>query len=97
MRMKVVQRPPVASIDGLRLDRFEPGYHYDVGTALGILMLAERWAEPVLNKEPALLVPLNETKPCDNHDPLNLIRRKFPPCTEQFSVAADRERKTRTR
>jgi len=56
MRIKVLQRPTLLSVDGLRLDRFEPGYLYDVGTALGCLFLCVGWAEPVVTEEPALLV-----------------------------------------
>jgi hypothetical protein len=65
MRIRVVQRPTQASVDGLRLDRFETGYTYDVSTSLGCLMLSEQWAEPVVSEDPALLVPIggtNETK-----------------------------------
>src|SRR5467141_2558337 len=63
MRIRVVQRPSRASVDGMRLDPFEPGYVYDVGTTLGMLFLAEGWAEPVVTEEPAFVVPLSETKP----------------------------------
>jgi hypothetical protein len=63
MRIRVIRRPSVASVDGLLLDRFEPGNLYDVGTTLGNFMLAQRWAEPVLTEEQALLVPLDEAKP----------------------------------
>jgi hypothetical protein len=48
-------------VDGLRIDWFEPGCLYDVGTALGCLFLAERWAEPVVNEEPALLTAPRKT------------------------------------
>ena len=58
MRIKVIQRPPVASIDGLDLSHFHVGCLYDVGTAVGSVMLAEHWAEPCLDDSPALLVPL---------------------------------------
>src|SRR5467141_2757310 len=62
MRIRVVQRPSRESIDGLRLDRFQPGFRYDVGTTLGCLFLSEGWAEPVATEEPALLIPPSETK-----------------------------------
>jgi hypothetical protein len=60
MRIKVVRRPSRPSIDGLQLDRFERGCHYDVGTSLGALMLAEGWAEPAVD-DPALVIPFSET------------------------------------
>jgi len=81
MRIKIIQKPEPASIDGLLLDRFEPGFEYEVGTALGCLFLAERWAVPVVTEEPALLVPLRET---DASVPLDTWPAR--------SVAADRRR-----
>jgi hypothetical protein len=63
MRIRIIQRPGPQSIDGVRLDRFEPGYQYDVGHTLGALLLAERWAEPVSDDQPGLIVPFSETDP----------------------------------
>jgi hypothetical protein len=113
MRIRIRQRPPVASIDGLRLDRFEPGFLYDVGTTLGILLLAEGWAEPVLDEQPALLVPLSETAspglqpqaqssanaavPPDAPAPRNWIREFSPPYADRLGIAADFERRKRRR
>ena len=57
MRIRIVQTPPVACIDGVRLDQFEPGRLYDVGALLACLLVAERWAEPIASDEPALLIP----------------------------------------
>ena len=92
MRIRVLQRPPVVSIDGLRLDRFEAGYLYEVGPSLACLFLAEGWAKPVDYDEPALLVPLRET--ASDVDPRNLIREKYPPyIPDEFAIAADRRRK----
>ena len=52
MRIRVIQRPSATSVDGLELNRFEPGQVYDVGTAMGSLMLSEGWAEPVATETP---------------------------------------------
>jgi len=38
MRIKVIQRPTQPTIDGLSLLHFEPGYLYDVGTTLAMVM-----------------------------------------------------------
>jgi hypothetical protein len=112
MRIRIRHRPPMASIDGLRLDRFEPGRVYDVGTTLGILMLAERWAEPVLDETPALLVPLDEadvpqqpqrqssardTMPGPPRTPSNLVREFFPKDVDHLATAADSARTKRRR
>ena len=41
LRIKILQKPPTSSIEGIRLDRFEPGFLYEVGNTLGALLLAE--------------------------------------------------------
>jgi hypothetical protein len=99
MRIKVIQRPNTASIDGLRLDRFEPGFQYDVGTSLGALFLAERWAVPVASEEPALVVPFSETDPAaetpdrDARTPANVAREQSPrSLNDRVDVAAPIER-----
>jgi len=107
MRIKILQRPTLLSVDGLRLDRFEPGYLYDVGTALGCLFLCEGWAEPVVTEEPALLVPLSETEPAhaapipaEDEEPSNLLREIYPPYLDSFApraVAAHKQRRSRRR
>ena len=110
MRIRILRRPSMASIDGLKLDRFEPGFLYDVGTTLGILMLAEGWAEPVLDEQPALLVPLveiaspvesraapstSDTAPQDR--PSNLVREFSRPYADLSGMAADFGRQHRHR
>jgi hypothetical protein len=65
MRIRIIQRPHSDSIDGIRLDRFEVGYQYEVGNSVAALMLAEGWAEPVQLDEPAL-IPFSETDPFDS-------------------------------
>ena len=58
MRVRIT-RPLSGSIDGIQLDRFIPGFVYDVGTSIGSYLLSERWAEPVNDESPALVVPLH--------------------------------------
>lgn len=83
----------MASIDGIQLDCFEPGRHYEVGTQVGALLLAEGWAEPVALDEPALIVPFSETDPFsprpvrERDAPPNLIRERFPPYADALPVA----------
>ena len=108
MRIRIIQRPPTKSIDGIRLDRFEPGYQYEVGNSLGALFLAEGWAAPVDLDEPALLVPFSDTDPFDSRrlywppspDPPttpNLIRDIYPPSVDQIDRAAEFKRRRRKR
>ena len=73
MRIKVIQPPAVASIDGVRLDQFRPGNEYQLGNLLACVFLAEGWAEPVDHPEtgsPEAEVPAI---------PRNLTREFFPP------------------
>jgi len=58
MRVRIT-RALSGSIDGIQSDRFIPGFVYDVGTAIGSYLLSERWAEPVQDDSPALVVPLH--------------------------------------
>jgi hypothetical protein len=106
MRIRIRQKPTAASIDGLRLDRFEAGHLYDVGTTLGMLLLAEGWADPVVNEEPALLLPLSDTPSGTSvgatgkdpvKDPANLIRVRHQPDTDRLDLAADIDRGKRPR
>lgn len=58
MRVRIT-RVLSGSIDGIQLDRFIPGVVYDVGTSIGSYLLSERWAEPISDESPALVVPLH--------------------------------------
>jgi hypothetical protein len=94
MRIRIVYKPPVASIDGIQLDRFEPGYQYDVGNSLAALMLAEGWAQPVALEEPGLVVPVSETAAAapdaSKPGPANLLREYYSPCIQaRTDVAPD--------
>jgi CheY-like chemotaxis protein len=48
-------------VDGIELSRFLEGLTYDVGTTLGNYLLAEGWAEPCSDDQPAAVLPLNRT------------------------------------
>src|SRR5438876_1205794 len=100
MRIRVVRKPTIPSIDGVRLDKFEPGRCYEVGTTLGTLFLAEDWAEPVLDEKPALVIPLDEMKPDarERSTPSNLQRQRSAR-SGHLAIAADmkaRKRRPRT-
>jgi hypothetical protein len=107
MRIRIVQRPPCDSIDGIRLDHFELGYQYDVGNSLAALMLAEGWAEPVQLDEPALPVPFSETDPFDvrrlyrgpreSDDSSGSTRETFRSTPRQIDQAREVKRRRRRR
>src|SRR6185436_14545373 len=52
MRIKIIQKPPFASVDGLDLSKFIVGQEYDLGNTVGALFLAEGWAQPADGFEP---------------------------------------------
>jgi len=84
------------------LKRFMPGEQYEVGSSLGAVLLAERWAEPVAIDEPGLVVPFSEGDPfmsrvMDASSPPNLVRETHPPYTDQLDIAPDLERRRRRR
>src|SRR5437660_8094691 len=92
MRIRIVRKPVSACIDGIQLDRFEPGQVYDIDHRLGALFLAERWAEPC----PPEPIPVSEGDPfapTPAHapgDPPNLLRETYPAGLEQqLGLAAD--------
>lgn len=64
MRIRIVRRPQ-GRADGFNLERFQPGFIYDVGPVVGNLLLAEGWAEPADDVGPAMVIPLpvEESKP----------------------------------
>jgi hypothetical protein len=85
MRIKIVQKPDVASIDGVRLDRFRVGQQYEVGHLIGSLFLAEGWAEP---SDDIVSPPATA--------PANLILELFPPYYDApLARAAERHRRRR--
>jgi hypothetical protein len=107
MRIRIIQTPPVASIDGIQLGHFEPGHQYEVGNSLGAVLLAEGWAEPVDLDDPPMVVPFSESDPFDQRrlyrppermDPSTLVRDTYPPSVEQIDKAAEfRRRRPRKR
>ena len=98
MRIRVIQRPSAASVDGFELHRFEPGCLYDVGTSLGSLMLSEGWAEPVATEIPAppvsIAEPSHQANDQADERPTNVRERSTPPA-DVLDVAADFKRRQR--
>lgn len=100
MRIRVLHRPAFAAVDGIDLKHFVPGQAYDVGTSLGTLMLAEGWAAPVDGDAPAD-APISgdpfTSRVSDYSSPPNLIRETHPPAADEIAMAADFERRRRSR
>ena len=60
MRVRIT-RQPTGSVDGIDLTKYLEGLTYEIGTTLGNYLLAQQWAEPVADQEPAAILPLNRT------------------------------------
>jgi hypothetical protein len=97
MRIRILHKPTIGEVDGIRLDVFEPGVQYDVGNQLGALLLAERWAEPVASDVPAVPIPIGEVAAnATAANPKNLTREFYPPYHDsRRPLAADRRRHPR--
>jgi hypothetical protein len=103
MRIRIVQTPERSTVDGIDLQHFIPGREYVVGSSLGALFLAEGWAEPVDDGQPAALVPFSDDDPfmtrtlVSGDGPPNLKRETYPPYADDIALAADLERRKRDR
>jgi len=96
MRIRVLRKPTLVNVDGIRLDMFVPGSSYEVGTHVGTLLLAEGWAEPVELPAPVLVIPLSEIDA--DSPPAHVIREIYPPCFDTpAKLATDRRRRPRPR
>jgi len=89
MRIRIIQKPAVASIDGVRLDQFRPGHVYHLGSLMASVFLAEGWAEPVDDRDRSdTVVPAI---------PRNLTREFFPPYYDGSPAALAAEQAARRR
>ena len=97
MRIRVIQEPPIDTVDGIDLRRYRLGVAYTVGNGIGSLLLAEGWAVPVAPGEPDVLIPLDDLLDGRNRkDPPNLIRERRSD-VQRFprSLAADLNKRSR--
>lgn len=60
MRVRIT-RTLKGEVDGIDLRKFLEGLTYDVGTTLGNYLLAQGWASPAGDDQPAAVLPLNRT------------------------------------
>jgi hypothetical protein len=72
-----MQKPVLLSIDGIRLDHFQPGREYEIGNGIAALLIAEGWAEPLI-------------EPHAPPHPPNLIREHTSPLLELTRAASAR-------
>ena len=99
LHIRILHRPPVGDVDGLDLSRFEPGAEYELGTAVGSLLLAAGWAEPVTDRTAGRIEAVDPDafeRLVDRRvdTPENLVREQYPPfADEAAAVASDFERR----
>jgi hypothetical protein len=95
MRIRMLQTPRQTCIDGIRLDRFEPGQEYEVGISLAALFLAEGWAEPIFFADPPEPPPADI--PSFDEGPPNLTRERYPLYVDALGIAQDLDRRRQRR
>ncbi|HEY2153166.1 MAG TPA: hypothetical protein VGH34_20320 [Vicinamibacterales bacterium] len=75
----------------MSLEQFQPGSTYDVGTTLGMLFLAEGWAEPIAIERPSFVIPLDELAPDARQSTVNMDVTARSTSAER-TIAADMPR-----
>ncbi len=68
MRIRIIRARP-GEVDGIALDTFQPGFVYDVSSSLATYLIMGGTAEPVMDEDPALAVPLHEFRTNVNIEP----------------------------
>jgi hypothetical protein len=90
MRIRIIQAPTSASIDGLRLDGFKPGRQYEVDTTLATYLFAEGWAEWVGSDETASSTSERPLEPDIDRSRRPTLRREiYPPDRDRPPALAD--------
>lgn len=96
MRIRIIRSLPLRGIDGVRLEGFVVGKQYEVGNALGSLLVRKSWAEPIDDLGPALVIPFAEmTDFRKEADPRNLIRERNLPYLDWSVVVTDHRQRPR--
>ena len=102
MRIRIVQAPSIAEVEGITLHLFEVGSEHEVGNTLGALLLAEGWAEPIALDAPKPPEPFSAEDPfgtttLDRSSPPNLVREQHPPLAERDRAGDSALRSARRR
>jgi hypothetical protein len=102
MRIRIVQAPPIAEVEGFTLDLFEVGSEHEVGNTVGALLLAEGWAEPIALDAPKPPEPFSAEDPfgtttLDRSSPPNLVKEQHPPLADRDRARDGAPRSARRR
>jgi hypothetical protein len=79
----------------MQLERFQLGRVYEVGSMLGAVLLAERWAEPVDDSEIASVSRVTTVREFADPPALSAWRRRTP--LHHRAIAADRSARRTSR
>jgi hypothetical protein len=100
MRIRMLRRPRETCIDGVRLDRFEPGLEYEVGSSLAALFFAEGWAEPTPfefdEHGPASPASSVGEPRVPGKRSQNLVRERYSSGVERLDTARDSHRPSKS-
>jgi hypothetical protein len=97
IRIRIVRKPSISNLDGIRFSHFEVGGEYVVGSMTGAVLLAEGWGVPI--DEPAPTAQPYEPvhvvrREIDPKSPPNLVRDRWPqPFEKRIAIAAERKRR----
>ena len=91
VRLRITQRLH-GSIDGMQLERFQPGLVYDVGTILSEVLLAEQWAVPVDDEDRSTVTPVTSVRQFAERRTAYTWRGR---ARREHAVAADRPSRRR--
>jgi hypothetical protein len=94
MRIRMLRKPRETCIDGVRLDRFEAGQEYEIGSSLASLFVAEGWAEPIPFDEPD---PGGLSEAFREERRPNLMRERYSVYVNTMGIAHDIDRRRRRR
>jgi hypothetical protein len=103
MRIRMLRRPREMCIDGVRLDRFETGFEYELGPTLGALFCAEGWAEPLEPAEAAAQSPIEPATPGTSNESVantarpGWFRGRYSKSIAPIATANDSSRRKRAR
>jgi hypothetical protein len=91
VRVRIINPPTQATIDGISLTQFEVGAVYAVPASLATVMIVEGWAEPVVETVDPKLPPVK----FDIMGPRERRRRVYSDLRlrVELGLAADRRRK----
>jgi hypothetical protein len=82
VKVRIKNTPDQREVDGIKLDRFEPGAAYEVSSSIGSWLVAEGYALPEMRRDP--LTPDTRVRAFEGQE------RRHPGATDRASSAGQR-------